>query len=149
MPFPSAERYWETFRLRELFDEACRPLQARFVAQAIKMIVDIPRDESITADRELLRSAVRSLVLNAVEAMPDGGSLMAISAAAPDALELEISDTADLTPADQHGTDWGLAVAQHIAELHGGSVLAVNCPDGGSAFTLRIPRTAEQQADAR
>lgn len=141
MSFPSADRYWETFRLRDLFEEVCQPLQARFAAQAIQTVVDIPRDESITADRELLRRAVRNLVLNAVESMPDGGKLIAISAAGPDALELEISDTAELASAEQRGADWGLAVVERIAELHGGSMLAVNCPDGGSAFTLRIPRS--------
>ncbi len=148
MSFPSADRYWETFHLRELFDEVCRPLQARFVAQAIKTVVDIPRDESVTADRELLRRAVRDLVLNAVDSMPEGGSLIAISAAGPDALELEIADTAELASAEQRGANWGLAVVARIAELHGGSVLAVNCPDGGSAFTLRIPRPAGKKGDS-
>ena len=40
------------------------------------------------------------------------------------------------------GAGWGLAIVHRIAELHGGSVTVANCPDGGVAFTLRIPRLA-------
>ena len=38
-----------------------------------------------------------------------------------------------------HGTGLGLAIVERIAEAHGGDCLAQNCPDGGAAFTLRIP----------
>jgi signal transduction histidine kinase len=115
----------------------------------------------MSADRALLRRAVRNLVLNAVEAMPDGGTLVATSAAGPQAIELEIADTGpalsdeqrqqafELNPTSQRGgTGWGLAVVHRIAELHGGSVTAANCPDGGVAFTLRIPRSAALEAAA-
>ena len=36
----------------------------------------------------------------------------------------------------------------HIAKIHGGNVTAANCPDGGVAFTLRIPRRAALEAAA-
>ncbi len=43
-------------------------------------------------------------------------------------------------PQTSAGTiDFGLAVVCRIAQLHGGKVTAVNCPDGGTAFTLWIP----------
>ena len=69
--------------MRELVEEVCRPLGARLSAQAVKMIIDIPADQMISADHELLRRAVRNLVLNAIEAMPDGGTLVATSAVGP------------------------------------------------------------------
>jgi signal transduction histidine kinase len=153
-------RCWETFPLRDLVEEVVRPLATRLSAQAVKTIVDIPPNQTISADRELLRRAVRNLVLNAVEAMPDGGTLVATSAAGPEATELEIADTGpaltdqqqeqafELVPTAQRGTGWGLAVVHRIAELHGGSITTTNCPEGGAAFTLRIPRSASWEAAA-
>ncbi len=36
-------------------------------------------------------------------------------------------------------TDVDVALVQRVGEAHGGEVTALNCPDGGAAFTLRIP----------
>ena len=93
--------------------------------------------------------------------MPSGGSLLATSVAGPDAVELEIADTGptlsdearrDLFEpsgvAERGASAWQLAAVRHIAELHGGGVTAANCPDGGVAFTLRIPRRAALEAAA-
>ena len=41
------------------------------------------------------------------------------------------------------GTGLGLAVAQHIAALHGGGVTAQNNPGGGACFTLWLPAADE------
>jgi signal transduction histidine kinase len=154
MPLHPTHRYWGTFPLRELVEEVCRPLESQLAGQAIQTVIDIPLSQTVAADRELLRRAVRNLVLNAVDAMPEGGTLVATSAAGANVIELEIADTGtalsdeerqqafELLPTAQRGgTGWGLAVVRRIAELHGGSVTATNCPEGGAAFTLSIPRT--------
>jgi signal transduction histidine kinase len=39
-----------------------------------------------------------------------------------------------------------LAHVQRIAQLHGGNVVATNCPEGGAAFTLRFPPRAQLRA---
>jgi signal transduction histidine kinase len=161
MPQEPTGRHWGSFPLRELVEEVCQPLASQLTEQAVQIIIDIPSGQRMSADRALLRRAVRNLVLNAVEAMPDGGTLVATSAAGPQAIELEIADTGpalsdeqrqqafELNPTSQRGgTGWGLAVVHRIAELHGGSVTAANCPDGGVAFTLRIPRSAALEAAA-
>jgi signal transduction histidine kinase len=109
----------------------------------------------------LIRRAVENLIINAMEAMPQGGSLVATSAAEPHAVELEIADTGpamsdaerhdvfDLMPAEQRGSSgWGLAVVRRIAEMHGGRVSAANCPDGGVAFTLHVPSPVALEAAA-
>ena len=161
MPLNSIHHSWETFSLRELVAEVCQPLESRLSAQAIQTVIDIPENQTVTAERALLRRAVRDLVLNAVDAMPDGGLLMATSAAGAQTIELEIADSGPalsdeerqqafaLLPSVQRGgTGWGLAVVHRIAELHGGNVAVTNCPDGGVAFTLRIPRTVALEAAA-
>jgi signal transduction histidine kinase len=157
----STSQNWGTFFLRDLIEEVCQPLASRLEAQAIKAAIDIPSNHVVTADRELLRRAVRNLLLNAMDAMPEGGTLLATSVAGPHGVELEIADTGQalsdeelqqafelLPTAQRGGTGWGLAVVHRIAEVHGGTVTAVNCPDGGVAFTLRLPRKAAMEAAA-
>lgn len=161
MSLQQTYRYRTTFPLRELVEEICHPLESRLQTLAIQTVIDIPFDHTITADRELLGRAVRNLVLNAVEAMPQGGSLIATSAVGAKMVELEIADTGsslsdeerqqafELCPTAQRGaTGWGLAIVYRIAEMHGGTVTAANCPEGGVAFTLRIPRKAALEAAA-
>jgi signal transduction histidine kinase len=161
MPLFPHGRCWGTFPLRELIDGVCQPLASRLKEQAIETVIDISSTHMVTADRELLHRAVRNLVLNALDAMPRGGTLVATSTAGPRTVELEIADTGEslseeelheafeLVPTTQRGgTGWGLAVVRRIAELHGGDITVVNCPEGGAAFTLRIPRAVAMVAAA-
>ena len=46
----------------------------------------------------------------------------------------------------QNGTGLGLAMVARIAEVHGGEATAANCPQGGAAFTLRIPHLVREAA---
>jgi signal transduction histidine kinase len=154
-------RFEGVFLLRKLVEEVVESLAARSADQAIDVVIDVPPDQIIAAERKLFRRAVENLVQAAVEAMPHGGSLVATSICGPEAIELEIADTGpaltdkqrrdvfELLPAaPRGGTGWGLAVVRRIAEMHGGSVTAANCPEGGVAFTLRIPRPSVLEAAA-
>jgi signal transduction histidine kinase len=153
--------YRETFPLRPLLEEVVQSLGFRLAAQTIETTIDVPLRQMITADREMLRRAVRNLLLNAAAAMPQGGSLLATSAATADAVELEIADSGpalsdegrrhafDLTGIAERGaTGCTLAIVRRIAELHGGNLSVANCPDGGVALTLRIPRPIALEAAA-
>jgi signal transduction histidine kinase len=161
MSYHSTVRHWGTFSLRESVEEILSSLEPRLQDQAIQTTIDIPSDQTVTADRELFGRAVRNLVLNAVDAMPRGGSIVATSSDGPHGVELEIADTGptlseeereqafELVPSAQRGgSGWGLAVVRRIAELHGGIVSAANCPEGGAAFTLRMPHKPALEAAA-
>jgi signal transduction histidine kinase len=104
------------------------------------------------ADREMLRRCITNLSLNAIDAMPNGGELVITSYSGPHGFELEIADSGPglsdqvrrrmfepFFTTKQHGTGLGLAIVSRIAEVHGGDLTARNCPEGGAAFTLRIP----------
>lgn len=146
---------WGTFLVGELVEEVCESLTPQFEAQAVEIEIDIPPNTSLTADRELIRRAVLNLALNALDVMPQGGDLVVTSYDGPGGFELEVADSGPGLSDEQQkrlfepfystketGTGLGLSVVAHVAEAHGGSVTAINCPEGGAAFTLKIPRHA-------
>lgn len=149
------EPKWGAFLVRELVDEICNSLAPQLQAQGIEASIDVPPNAVVTADREMMRRAVLNLTLNAVDVMPTGGELVITSFDGPQGFELEIADSGPGLPPEQierlfdpfvttkgNGTGLGLAIVQRIVESHGGRVTALNCPDGGAAFTIELPRQA-------
>ena len=146
---------WRTVAVRELIDDICQSIQPQMEAQSVRVELDVPATTKISADREMLRRAVLNLVLNALDFMPSGGELVVTSCESPQGFELEIADSGPgFTEEEQArlfepfystkvtGTGLGLSIVQRIAESHGGNVTATNCPEGGAAFTIVIPRQA-------
>jgi signal transduction histidine kinase len=150
---------WRTFSLRKLVEELLGSLAPQLAAQSIRATADVPEDRPVTADRDMLRRAVLNLLLNALDAMPDGGLLRVRASAGPEGLQLAVADTGPGLSDDARrrafepffttkpgGTGLGLAIVCRIAEVHGGEVTAANGPDRGATFTLRIPARAQEAA---
>ena len=150
---------WQTFMVGDIVNEVCESLEPQLEAQMIDVDIDVPPNTLLTADRELFRRALVNLVLNAIDAMPEGGSLVITSYDNVRGFELEVADSGPglsdeakrrafepFYSTKQNGTGLGLAFVQHMAEAHGGTVIAANCPDGGAAFTIKIPRRAMRAA---
>lgn len=140
------------FPLRKLIEDVLGSLTPQLAAQSIKTVVAIAREQLIAADRDMMRRAVLNLVLNALDAMPDGGTLTVTSSVDGEAVELEVADSGPglsdesrrrafepFYTTKQRGTGLGLAIVSRIADAHGGEVIAKNRPEGGAAFALRIP----------
>jgi len=145
--------------IRQLVDEVFASVEPQLDAQGIAMEMDVPTNQNLMADRGMLRRAVLNLTLNALDAMPDGGRLVCTSFQGPRGLELEVADSGPglddevrrrafepFFSTKSGGTGLGLAIVQRIAEVHGGDVVAANCPEGGAAFTLRIPLSCMEAA---
>ncbi len=94
-----------------------------------------PHLEPVAADAELLHRALSNLVLNAMDAMPQGGTLTLRTRNDDGKLLIEVADTGSgLTPEEcaqiftpyytskQHGTGLGLAIVQSVVSDHGGRV---------------------------
>jgi signal transduction histidine kinase len=150
---------WQTFLVGDLVNEICESLEPQLDAQMVDVDIDVPPNTLLSADRELMRRAVLNLVLNAIDAMPDGGTLVITSYENARGFELEVADSGPgLTDevkrkafepfysTKQNGTGLGLAIVYHVAEAHGGTVSAMNCPEGGAAFTIKIPRRSMRAA---
>ncbi len=70
---------WQTFLVGDLVNEVCESLEPQLEAQMIDVDVDVPPNTLLSADREMIRRAVLNLVLNAIDAMRDGGTLVITS----------------------------------------------------------------------
>jgi signal transduction histidine kinase len=150
---------WQTFLIGDLVEEVCESLGPQMEAQMIDVDVDVPPNTLLTADREMFRRALLNLILNSIDAMPEGGELVITSYDGAKGFELEVADSGPglsdeekrrafepFYSTKQNGTGLGLAIVYHVAEAHGGTVTAMNCPEGGAAFTIRIPRRTMRAA---
>jgi signal transduction histidine kinase len=149
----------QSFVVGSLVDELVESLEPQMLAQAVDIEIDIPPQTIMRADREMVRRAVLNLLLNALDAMPRGGSIVVTSFESRRGFEIEIADSGPGVSGEQRkrmfepfystkesGTGLGLAMVQHVAEAHGGRVDVRNCPEGGAAFTLFFPRPAYRMA---
>ncbi len=151
--------HWRPFAVRRLIDEVLASVAPQMWAQSIRAVVDAHPGRTLIADRDMVRRALLNLVLNALDAMPDGGTLTIASAQGPQGVELRVADTgAGLSTEARRrafepfyttkpgGTGLGLAIVYRIAEVHGGEVTAQNADRGGAVFTFRIPGRSKEAA---
>ncbi|HEX6851543.1 MAG TPA: ATP-binding protein [Candidatus Polarisedimenticolaceae bacterium] len=108
---------------------------------------------SVAVDRRVLARAVVNLVENAIQAMPDGGTLALTSAPrGPDAVELVVADSGVGLSADARrrlfepyfstkssGTGLGLAIVRRAVEGHGGRIEVEDAAGGGTLFRIVLP----------
>jgi two-component system nitrogen regulation sensor histidine kinase NtrY len=107
----------------------------------------------ISADPDLLHRALQNLVLNAIDAMPQGGELAIRTATLGDRIEISVSDTGSgltqeecgrlFTPyytTKQHGTGLGLAIVQSVVSDHGGKISVESTKEKGTTFRIELPR---------
>lgn len=108
--------------------------------------------DSIAVDAEQIRQVLLNLVLNAVQAMPNGGHITLGSRQTNGCLLLTVSDEGCGIPEEvldhifdpffttrAEGTGLGLSIAYQIVNGHGGQISAQNNPGGGATFTLSLP----------
>jgi len=106
----------------------------------------------ISADPDLLHRALQNLVLNAIDAMPQGGELAICTASLGDRIEISVSDTGSgltqeecgrlFTPyytTKQHGTGLGLAIVQSVVSDHGGKISVESTKEKGTTFRIELP----------
>jgi two-component system, NtrC family, nitrogen regulation sensor histidine kinase NtrY len=114
----------------------------------------------LMVDLELLHRALSNLVLNAKDAMPEGGTVTMSAQNRGSDVEIRVSDTGQgLTPEEcerlftpnyttkQHGTGLGLAIVQSVVADHAGTISVESRQGQGASFVILLPR-AERLAQS-
>jgi signal transduction histidine kinase len=117
---------------------------------------DLP---SVVLDREAFHGALLNLVLNAFQAMPDGGQLVVRTSVSVSGVSLELIDTGcgmdERTLAHifeafystkPGGSGLGLPTARKIIEAHGGRIRLESEPGHGTKFTIDLPVPARLES---
>ncbi len=162
-PRVSTHLDFEQTPLRTVAEDACA--QVALMAQARHMVIrnSVPEDLHATVNASLLCQAVLNLLSNALKYSREGTTVEISGNLANGFAELTVRDEGPGVAAEHlprlferfyrvdaarsreaGGTGLGLAIVKHIAMVHGGSA-SVDCPtEGGTVFTLRIPRGFRQ-----
>lgn len=118
------------------------------------------QDIHIMADAEMLKQVFLNIILNAQQAMPDGGKLIILTRLSPKSLleprekvaEIIFQDAGPgIMPSDisrifdpffstkESGSGLGLAIVHNIISEHNGSIFVENAPEGGMIVNISLP----------
>jgi signal transduction histidine kinase len=149
LPKPQMQRADLNDVVRDLLEFVRPELVAAGVSVEQRLSPQLPR---VLADVAQLRQLLLNLIRNAKEAMPGGGALRVSTRGGERAVEIEVRDTGPgIAPerlqrifdpfftTKERGTGLGLAMAQEIAQEHGGQLTCESAPGAGTVFTLRVP----------
>ncbi|HEY3967288.1 MAG TPA: ATP-binding protein [Planctomycetaceae bacterium] len=152
------------FDIVAVVSQALELVEARAQKQAVGLRRRLPEAPiMMVADVGQIRQVLLNLLLNALDAMPEGGeAAISIRRFAPDDLpaaarsiawcEIRISDSGTGLADDvmsrvfepfvttkETGTGLGLSICKRIIIAHGGEIAARNLPHGGAEFNFRLP----------
>lgn len=141
--------------LNKIVSDGLYFLETRCRTQGISLVRRLdPEPTLVMADPAQLHQALVNLVVNAVQAMPEGGVLTVSTRVEADRVLLAVEDTGEgMTPEVQRrlftpffttkdvgqGTGLGLAVVHGIVTAHGGAVDARSAVGEGSTFEITLP----------
>ncbi len=152
-----------TLDLRHTIHETLDLFRERFVQH--RTVVKLACDEDcppVLADPDQMSQVLINLIVNAIHAMPDGGTLRLGLTATEGRAVLTVADTGKgiarehvvrifetffTTKEKGKGTGLGLSVVKGIIDEHGGSIAVESEPGRGTTFTIHLPlfTTSESQ----
>ncbi len=137
----------------EVMENTCILMENYFQEKHIKLHKDFATDVPVVSvDPAQIRQVFLNILMNAVEAMPDGGDLNIKIMSATDSIEIDITNSGKSIPQDllqrifdpffttkQKGTGVGLPVSLQIIEYHGGSIDVKSRHGEGTTMSITLP----------
>ena len=139
--------------LQEVLDLMEANLNHHQILLIKKLAPDLP---AVPLDRDKLKQAFMNIVLNAMDAMPEGGTLEILTLQDPDRVRIDVVDTGvGIPPKDlnrlfepffttkSQGTGLGLANAKRVLEQHGGDIQGRSVVEQGTTISLWLPLSSK------
>ena len=142
-------------QLASLFDEVVPIVRPEAERAGVQLIVDCGDVPDVNGDPAMLRQAFLNLALNAVQAMPNGGTLRINCSKARDRrVAVRISDTGvGIRPehlekifnlyftTKERGSGIGLSMVYRTVQMHDGEIEVQSTPGAGTTFTVLLHQT--------
>ena len=145
--------------LNGIVDEVCREFGELFSGSNVRLEFIEHGHYSVYADKGLLRQALINILLNSVQAMPDGGNItveIRHSGVMPSAIEILIRDNGPgmdnetkskifepFFSTKDRGTGLGLSITSGIIAAHEGSIDVMSRPGAGTEFNVSLPELSK------
>ena len=134
----------------------------RAMTQGVTLrLKDLEHVGTVAVHASTFRRTLLNLVQNAIEAMPDGGTLTLTGQRTANQVHLHVRDTGGGIPVAQRaeifeplyttkasGTGLGLYIVQEIVTAHGGRVMVESVEGHGTTFIITLPRAGEERGSA-
>jgi signal transduction histidine kinase len=140
--------------ISDLIGDALNLLQPEADRQGVRIQTKLATGAAkVSADYSQMRQALLNLIINALQAMPDGGQVEVLASAdSPESVEVIIRDTG-CGIAPEHlsklfdpyfttkvrGFGLGLSIVERIVQEHGGSIVVKSQPGKGASFIITLP----------
>src|SRR5581483_3515175 len=149
--------------LNAVLDRCIRLVQHQLELRSIQWQVDAAQDLApIMCDGAQIEQTILALVMNAIDAMPNGGNLWLTTVANPkhDEVEIQVRDDGTgiapeilpqifepflTTKEIGKGVGLGLAIAHAIVERHGGRIEVESELGKGTKFSIHLPMAAQSE----
>ncbi|HPO38078.1 MAG TPA: ATP-binding protein [Kiritimatiellia bacterium] len=139
----------------DVLQETLALLKTEFENRRISVSVDITETiPTVQLDRSQIKQVFFNLIKNALEAMPDSGTLRIVVSAGDVYVDIAFIDTGKgIAPEElqrifepyhttkRTGTGLGLMIVQRIIDEHGGEIELSSKPGAGTCFKVRLPRS--------
>ena len=153
----------EALRVQDVLNELATLVEGEAQQSKVQIRVVAPLTlPPLKADREYLRQTLLNLILNGLQAMPEGGTLTLKANTSNGNFLISVTDTGiGIAPEDRRrifepyfttkakGSGLGLAIARRIIEAHGGTITVLSEADQGCCFQISLPINAYGGLSAR
>ncbi len=145
----------EPMHLSRVVSEGLFLLEARCRKESIELTLDLDEEiPSVDGDSGQMTQVLMNLVVNAIQSMPDGGTLRIVTEQSDGYVKMTVSDTGAGIPAETlgrifepffttkdvgEGTGLGLSVVHGIVAAHGGTIQVESDLGVGTTFVVEIP----------